>query len=118
VLYTLGNGGRGALCHLLHPDPTRGLLHGLTPTKAADFDFAGPAVLARISEALPARTPAALPRQGRWQKAEISSTSTLLKQVTAKSPAQGITKVAQATDLTGAATEPTLHEGLFCIIAK
>lgn len=85
--------------------------------KAADTDFPGPAVLARISETLSTQSLPALQCQRRWQKAEIS-TSTLLKQVTAKSPVQGITKGAQATDLTGVITESTLHESVFHAILK
>lgn len=40
-------------------------------------------------------------------------TSALLKQVTVKSPAQRTTKVAEATDFTGATTESILNKGSF-----
>lgn len=117
VVYNLGNGGRGALCHLFNSVPNLWAALWLTQMQAVDTDFPGPAVLVRTSEALSAQTLAALQCQGKWQKAEIS-TSALQKQVTAKSPVLGITKGAQATDLTGVITEPILCKSLFHTISK
>lgn len=45
MLYSQGEGGRGALCHLFHPAPNLWAALWLTQTKAADTDFPGPVVL-------------------------------------------------------------------------